>query len=175
MKFYPNTVNVTDVVEFFAPNGTTDGIQVFNEKGRSVGYLTDLKVKYCQKSNAKANARASQKVRSSKRKEVISDLAEEMTLFLRSELRVGDVFINETMPNVDVNGERFYIIIGDSLESSIRLNIRHKEFTADDFNDIIVGGYTAKCHDSDDIHNVMFSSLSKEDVAFIINQLADKI
>ncbi|AIA64827.1 inhibitor of host transcription [Cronobacter phage S13] len=175
MKYYPNTVNVTEVVEHFSPNGTTDGIQVFNEKGRPVGYLTDLKIKFCQKSNAKVKAKASQKLRAAERKEIISDLVEEMILFLRSELRVGDVFVNETMPNVDVNGERFYVIIGNSLDSSIRLNIRHKEFVADDFNDILVGGYTAKCHDETDIHNVMFSSLSKEDVAFIINQLADKI
>lgn len=175
MKYYPNTVNVTEVIEFFAPNGTTDGIQVFNEKGRSVGFLTDLKVKFCQKGNAKLNARKSQKVRADKRNEVISDLVEEMVLFLKAELPVGDVFVNETMPNVDINGERFYIIIGDTLESSIRLNIRHKEFTADDFNDMLVGNYTAKSHDSQDVHNVMFSSLSKEDVAFVINQLASKI
>ena len=175
MKLYPNTVNVADVIAFFAENGTTDGIQVFNEKGRSVGYLTDLKTKYCQKQNAKATSKKSAKVRRDKRNEIISDLVEEMTMYLKSELPVGDVFVNETMPNVDVNGERFYVIIGDSLESSIRLNIRHKEFTADDFNDILIGGYVAKCHDANDERNVMFSGLSKEDVAFIINQLADKI
>ena len=174
MKFYPNTVSVEQVIEMFAPNGTTDGIQVFNEKGRSVGYLTDLKVKFSQKSNAKQSAKTGQKKRAAARNEVISDLVEEMVLHLRSECPKGDVFVNETMPNIDLNGHRFYVIIGNTLESSIRLNIRHPEFTADDFNDIVMG-YTAKCHDADDIHNVMFSSLSKDDVAFIINQLADKI
>lgn len=174
MKFYPNTVSAEQVIEMFAPNGHTDGIQVFNEKGRSIGYLTDLKTKFCQKSNAKLTARVGQKKRTAKRNEVINELVEEMVLFLRSECPKGDVFVNETMPNVDVNGERFYIIIGNTLDNSIRLNIRHKEFTADDLNDMVMG-YTAKSHDAADPRNVMFSQLSKEDVAFIINQLADKI
>lgn len=174
MKLFPNSVDAQEAIEFFFPNGTTDGIQVFNEKKRPVGFLTDIKVKFCQKQNAKNTAKASARKKSLERKENISDLAEEMEHFLRSELRTGEVFINETMPNVDVNGQRFYIIIGNSLDCSIRLNIRHKEYTADDFNDMIVGNYEAKSH-SEDVHNVMFGGLSQSDVAYIINQLADKI
>lgn len=175
MKLYPNSVSNIDVVSYFTEAGSTDGILVYNEKGRTVGYLTDLKIKYCQKQNAKTTARKSSRLAAAERKEIISDLVEEMVLFLRDELTTGEVFVNQTMPNVDVKGERFYIIIGNTLDSAIRLNIRHKEYTADDFNDMIVGGYSAKSHDPDDVNNVIFGNLSKEDVVFIINQLADKL
>ncbi|WNL62963.1 hypothetical protein [Citrobacter phage Ci1] len=174
MKLYPNSVNVADVVAFFAENGTTDGIQVFNDKGRSVGYLTDLKIKYCQKQNAKATVKKSSKIRREKLKEAASIMAEEMVLFLQSEVPNGVAFINETMPNIDIKGQRIYLIVGDTLERSIRLNIRHSEYTYEDIDDMVIG-YTAKAHDASDPRNVMFSGLSKEDAVFIINQLAAKL
>lgn len=174
MKLFPANITIEQITEKFAPNGTSDGIQLFNEKGRSVGYVTDLKVKYCQDYNSKAGNRKAAQKKAAARKEIIGDLAQEMEQYLQSELNVGKVFINETMPNVDVNGQRFYVIIGNTLENSIRLNIRHSEFTADELNDLVTG-YKAKSHDDLDPKNAIFGSLSKEDVVSIIHQLADKI
>lgn len=174
MKLYPASITPETIIAEYAPNGKHDGIQVFNEKGRSVGYLTDLKVKYCQAYNTKSTRKKSAKKIAEARSEVIHELAEEMQMFLQSELVTGRVFINETMPNIDVNGERFYVIIGSSLESSLRLNIRHSTFTAEELDDMVVG-YTAKSHDKDDAKNAMFGGLCKEDVVSIINQLSDKI
>ncbi|QHJ78835.1 MAG: hypothetical protein [Caudoviricetes sp.] len=176
MKLYPSQITVEQLISEYTVNGEgySDGIQIFNANKRAVGFVTDLKVKLCSKGNTKAAINKRAKIRAEERKQVIGELSEEMECFIRSECPNVSVFINETMPNVDINGTRFYIIIGHSLENSIRLNVCHSEFNADDWNDMITG-YKCRSHDSENERNVMFGSLSRDDVASILNQVAEKL
>lgn len=171
----PSLVTTEQVLNEFAPNGKCDGIQVFKSNGRVVGYLTDLKVKFCKLAKKSVKKQKERKPRVV-RKEIISGLVQEMVDYLRSELyNTCDVFVNETMPNIDVAGQRFYLMIGTSIDSGLRLNIRHTEYIAKDYEDIVPIGFKPLTLESEHPRNIAFTGLSKEDVVTLVNHLSDKI
>ncbi|QBX32636.1 Alc [Aeromonas phage Asfd_1] len=108
------------LIAAFAPRGSSDGIRIFSDKGRSVGYITDLRKLY-RDGQAKAEkakvAKAAAHVHMSRT--VNKAIADLKTVF---EGTPAKVFINKTMPNVKFRGATFYFMVTPGTERT-RLSI----------------------------------------------------
>ncbi|AZU98633.1 hypothetical protein [Acinetobacter phage AbTZA1] len=161
MKHTVHTLTEDVLVEMFGDS--KDWCSVFKD-GKRVGYFADLR-KEVLKRQTLADKKERKKFHDSL---MLNDNISETKRFLESRLKNAHVFINETQPNVHLNGSKFYIICGAT--PKIRMGVTHKEL---DF-DQIVQLAEREARQSSSKRHALFSNLDLEEAAQLIELLAGK-
>ncbi|UOX40343.1 hypothetical protein OBDJBBDK_00019 [Aeromonas phage AhFM11] len=108
------------LIAAFAPRGSSDGIRIISDKGRAVGYITDLRALY-RKGQEKV---AAQKVQKAANRVHMCRTVDKAINDLNAvfEGTPAKVFINQTMPNVKFQDATFYFMVTPGTERT-RLSI----------------------------------------------------
>ncbi|ANM46492.1 inhibitor of host transcription [Morganella phage vB_MmoM_MP1] len=146
----------------------TDGIFVY-KNGRSVGYLTDLRIAYHKKVRTNKKQKEYSNRINERRKEEMPDLVEATKEFLENHLAKYDanVFVNISQPNVHMNGNKCYIIC-DPIGQKFQLGIYHTTYDYNYMSDEFPG---IKCSPSSSSHHILFRGLERDDILEIIKKL----
>ena len=155
------------ILDTFAPNGREDGIYAYNEKGKNLGFLTDLRIALARKDKAYRVAQERRVKESALRDEKMPQAVEEMILFLQNNLTKidADVFKNITQPNVHAMGHKFYLIV-DPLNGNHRLGIMHATKSHADLV-LEFDGYKIQGKDMGTRH-LLINGVSQDDIVEII-------
>lgn len=148
-----------------------DGISVYKGQ-RRVGYLTDLRQTFAKEGRKKTKQKEYNNKAAEARNEAMPESVGAMKLFLESHLTKYDaeVFINETQPNVHINGCKCYITV-DPIYGKHRLGISHCEMTADEMASEIEGFPISK---SPSRSHILMNTLSQDDIIEVIVKLCSK-
>ena len=148
-----------------------DGISIYKGE-RRVGYLTDLRQTFAKEGRKKTKQKEYNTKATEARKEAMPEAVGAMKLFLESHLTKhgAEVFINETQPNVHINGSKCYIVV-DPIYGKHRLGISHSELDSNDMAAMIdefpISNSSARRH-------VLWNSLSQDDIVEVIVKLCSK-
>lgn len=114
------------LINMYAPGGSSDGIQIFNKAGKAVGYITDLRKDAHTASEKKQKSKTYSQEYYQQAKTNLGPIVNEVLIELKNVFAgtPAKVFINETMPNVNFMGAKFYFILSP-LTDKIRVNITH--------------------------------------------------
>ncbi|UJH94760.1 host transcription inhibitor [Acinetobacter phage vB_AbaM_DLP1] len=159
MKHTVHTLTPEVLVEMFGDD--KDWCSVL-KNGKRVGYFSDLR-KEVLKRQALADKKERKKFHDSL---MLNDNIRETKRFFEDRLKNAHVFINETQPNVHLNGSKFYIICGAT--PKIRLGVTHKDLTFDE----IVQLAEREARQSTSPRHALFSNLDLEEAAQLIELLA---
>jgi cellobiose phosphorylase len=145
-----------------------DGISVY-KGSRRVGYLTDLRMAYAKDNKKRKKQKEYNNKVTEARREAMPEAVNEMKEFLENQLAKhnAEVFINETQPNVHINGCKCYITV-DPIYNKHRLGIYHPEMSSSDMADEISGFTISK---SDSEHHVLWNSMTRDDIVETIIKL----
>ncbi|QFR56176.1 host alc inhibitory protein [Serratia phage Muldoon] len=155
------------ILDTFAPGGSEDGIYAYNEKGKNLGFLSDLRIALARKDKAYRVAQERRQRENQERDEKMPQAVDDMIAFLENNLTKIDatVFKNITQPNVHACGHKFYLIV-DPLHGNHRLGIMHAtKYHADlvlDFE-----GYKIQGKDMGTKH-ILINGLSQDEIVEII-------
>lgn len=116
------------LIDMYAPNGSTDGIQIFNKAGKAVGYITDLRSSAQKAVEKKEKSKEYSREYYQQAKSNLGQFVHDTLLELKNVFAgtPAKVFINETMPNVNFMGAKFYFILSP-LTEKVRVNITHPD------------------------------------------------
>ncbi|WMU95662.1 hypothetical protein [Escherichia phage pEC-M719-6WT.2] len=146
-----------------------DGIYVY--KGtKKIGLMTDLRKKLASNKKLKAKQKEYRDKKSEERKEALHESVPEMVDFLKNHLVKYDaeVFINQTQPNVHINGCVCYVVV-EPLTLQHRLGIKHPVLTQDDMADEV--GNQFRISASDSTNHILLNGLSQDDIVEVIIKL----
>lgn len=163
-----NQITANDLIAAFAPNGSTDDIRIFNEKGRAVGYITDLRIKFDQKHRASKKQKEYNNKITEERREKMPEAVNEMVEFLSNNLQ-GEAFINISQPNVKINGCTCYITVDPMYDNQHRLAIMHRELTTVEMIDMVKDFRVSSGNTSD--RQVLFNGLTRDDIVETIKKV----
>ncbi|UYD57595.1 hypothetical protein OFDDKENP_00219 [Aeromonas phage B614] len=123
-------MNITTemLINEFAPNGYSDGIQIFSKGGKAIGYNTDLRTKMMKSASKKEYSRKYAADYYKNAKDNLGPVVQSVLDELKQVFAEvpAKVFINETMPNVHFMGAKFYFILSP-LSQKVRVNIVHND------------------------------------------------
>ncbi|EQA7786889.1 transcription termination factor Alc [Acinetobacter baumannii] len=128
------------------------------KNGKRVGSFADLR-KLVLKRQALADAEERKKFHANLMKD---DNIKEAKKYFDENLKNAEVFINETQPNIHINGSKCYIICGSS--QKIRMSIMHKDLTFDEMQNI--SGLEGKPSTSK--RHILFDGLTLEEAKDLI-------
>lgn len=122
-----NQYTVEVLINMYAPGGSSDGIQIFNKAGKAVGYITDLRSAAFKADEKKEKSKTYARDYYNHAKTNLGPMVNEVLQELKDVFAgtPAKVFINETMPNVNFMGAKFYFILSP-LTDKIRLNLTHQ-------------------------------------------------
>lgn len=148
---YLNQVTPEMIIQKYCPDGGThDGIQVFNNKKRSLGYITDLKKKFLKEYKPP-------KAEKPKKEKVDRDvLAKELYINLREAFLSNNdikVIMNVSMPNIDVKHVRLYCIVGNVADSNM-VSFRFAGKTDDEVFEILSNFNVKKINAAEQQYNI---------------------
>ena len=146
-----------------------DGIYVY-KGSKNVGFLTDLRKKLASDNKLKTKQKEYRNKKSEERKEALHESVPEMVDFLKNHLVKYDaeVFINQTQPNVHINGCVCYVVV-EPLTLQHRLGIKHPVLTQDDMADEV--GNQFRISASDSTNHILLNGLSQDDIVEVIIKL----
>ncbi|QSJ03589.1 hypothetical protein [Aeromonas phage vB_AsM_ZHF] len=126
MNHYNYTVEI--LINTYALGGSSDGIRIFDKNGKVVGYITDLRKAAHSAAEKKEKSKSYSREYYQQAKTNIGPMVNEVVNELKNVFAgtPAKVFINETMPNVNFMGAKFYFILSP-LTDKIRVNIIHKD------------------------------------------------
>lgn len=161
-----------NVVEHFAPGGKHDGICVFDVRGRNIGFITDLRLSMAREAKNKANQKARSDKMTAERREKMQPAVEEMVEYLKNQLAKYDaeIFINQTQPNVVLNGHKCYITV-EPIYNQHRLGIMHKSLDANTMASMVTD---FRISSSPHENHVLWNGLSQDDIVETIIKLCTK-
>lgn len=150
-----------------------DGIRIFDKKGRGVGYVTDLKMKFAKDKAAQKKQKEYRDRKSEERREALEGDAPLMVEFLQNHLANLDaeIFVNQTQPNVKVNGHTCYVVV-EPLTQQHRLGIKHKFMSQDEMAEEV--GTQFRISASDNKNHILLNGLSQDDIVETIKKLCSK-
>ncbi|QPI13887.1 inhibitor of host transcription [Serratia phage 4S] len=163
-----NQISVETLIEAYTNGmGTTDGIRIFKENGRPLGYVTDLRTKYAQAGSRERKEQERRERIKAERAEKMPEAVAEMISFLENNLKGAEVFKNITQPNVKVNDCTCYVTV-DPIDQNHRLGIMHSHLSSSEMASLIEGfsisyGNT-ECH-------ILWNGLSRDDIVETINKV----
>lgn len=161
MKHTVQSLTPEVLVEMFGD--TADWYSVLKD-GKRVGSFSDLR-KRVLKEQDKKDKLARQKMLAALNKD---DNIREAKMYFEGRIKNGEVFINESQPNIHINECKVYIICGSS--PKIRLGIMHNEMTFDDMQQL--SGREGKSGTSK--RHILFDNLTLEEAADLIDLLCGK-
>jgi hypothetical protein len=162
MKHTVYTLTPEVLVEMFGDS--KDWYSVL-KNGKRVGTFADLR-KLVLKRQTLADVAERKKLAASLAKD---DHIREAKRFFENRIKNGEVFINETQPNVLINGCKVYIICGTS--PKIRMGILHKEAT---FDEMLIASGKDKAKPTTCKRHILFDGLDLEEAAELIDLLCGK-
>lgn len=148
---------------------STDGIFVY-KNGKSVGYLTDLRIAYHKNHKTRKAQKEYNNKTTERSRELMPEFVKETCEFLDNHLsKLGaNVFINITQPNVHLNGNKCYVIC-NPISQKFQLGVYHKEY---DYNYMAEEFPGTICSSSPTAeHHILFRSLERDDLLEIIKKL----
>lgn len=158
MKHTVHTLTPEVLVTIYGDS--SDWCSVF-KNGKRVGYFSDLRKDYLKKQALKDQAEK-RKFHAELMKD---DSIKSAKKFFEENLKDAHVFINETQPNVHINGSKCYIICGPT--SKVRLSLLHSELSFDEM--INLTGRDAKPSTSK--RQALWDNLEYEEALEIITTL----
>lgn len=161
MRYTAETLTPDVLVQLFGDS--KDWCSVF-KNGSRVGYFQDLR-KQVLKKQALNDKNEKKKFHDQIMK---NTNIKEAKKFFEDRIKNGEVFINETQPNIHINGSKVYIICGNT--PKIRMSITHKELEFDDMQIIT----ERKGTPSTSKNHILFDALDLEEAAEIITTLCGK-
>lgn len=162
MKHTMHTLTPDVLVEMFGDE--KDWYSVL-KNGKRVGSFSDLR-KLVLKRQTLADQKERKKFHDSL---MLSDNIREAKKFFEDRIKNGHVFINETQPNIHINGCKVYIICGAT--PKIRMGILHKEHT---FEDMLIASGREKAKSTTSKRHILFDGLDFEEAADLIDLLCGK-
>lgn len=161
MKHTVHSLTPDVLVEMFGDS--QDWYSVLKD-GKRVGSFSDLRKKVLKKQELQDKAER-QRFLAGLNKD---DNIREAKKYFEGRIKNGEVFINETQPNIHINDCKVYIICGSS--PKIRMGILHNEMTFDDMQQISgLEGKPTTCN-----RHILFDGLTLEDAADLIDLICGK-
>lgn len=161
MKHTVQSLTPDVLVEMFGDS--QDWYSVLKD-GKRVGSFSDLR-KLVLKKQQLADVAERKKLMASLAKD---DNIREAKKFFEGRIKNGEVFINESQPNVHINDCKVYIICGSA--AKIRMGIMHKDMTFDEMQQL--SGREGKAGTSK--RHILFDGLTLEDAVDLIDLICGK-
>lgn len=148
-----------------------DGIYVYNGM-RIVGFLSDLRKKFASDKKSQQKQKEYRNKKSEERREALDESVPLMVEFLTNNLTKYDaeVFINQTQPNVKMNGCTCYVVV-EPLTLQHRLGIKHPRMSQCDMASEVEG---FRISASDHENHILLNGLSQDDIVETIIKLCSK-
>lgn len=163
-----NMQSITNDMIVHAFGDRHDGIYVYKQN-RNLGFLTDFRRKLATEMKSKVKQKEYRNKKCEERKEALHESVPEMVEFLKNNLKLdAEVFINQTQPNVHVNGHVCYVVV-EPLTLQHRLGIKHKYMSQDDMAGEV--GTQFRISASDNINHILLNGLSQDDIVETIHKL----
>ena len=155
MKYQMHQLTPDVLVEIFGDS--KDWMSVL-KNGKRVGTFSELRKRVLD-AQARKDKDESRKVLAAIMK---NDNIAEAKKYFESNIKNAEVFINQTQPNVHLNGSKCYIICGST--EKVRLGIMHAEMTFDEMQNAT--GLEGKPNSSK--RHILFDNLTHEEARDII-------
>lgn len=151
---------------------STDGISIFKGSKR-VGYISSLREDFSKKAKRKTVQKEFNNRRTEQSRDLMPEAVEEMKVFLENQLAKYDceVFINQTQPNVHINGCKCYITV-NPLTGKHRLGISNPNKDSSEMAEQIDPCF--KISASDAPHHILANGLERDDIVEAIIQVCLK-
>lgn len=140
-------------------------------KGRKrIGYISDLRRQYSMKQKTKAVAKEYRDRKSEEMNEALPEYREEFKDWISDQLVKEDcmIFINQTQPNIHINGCKCYIIL-NPMTNIHRLGIMHQSKSYDEMALEIDNRFKLQSCSSE--RHILINGVTQDDILELIKQL----
>lgn len=161
MKHTVHTLTPEVLTEMFGDS--SDWYSVL-KNGKRVGSFADLRKRVLTAQAQKDKAERAKLLAALNK----DDHIREARMFFESEIKNGEVFINQSQPNVHINGCKCYIICGNGY--AIRLGILHATMSFDEMQQM--AGRKGKPNKAK--NHILFDNITLEEGKDLINLLCGK-
>lgn len=161
MKHTVHTLTAEVLTEMFGD--TSDWYSVL-KNGKRVGSFADLRKRVLTAQAQKDKAERAKLLGALNK----DDHIREAKMFFEREIKNGEVFINQTQPNVHINDCKCYIICGSA--ATIRLGVLHASMSFDDMQQLAGRpGRPSKAK-----NHILFDNITLDEAKDLINLLCGK-
>lgn len=142
-----------------------DGQFVHKQSGTELGSIFDLKIDMDRRLKL-----VERELKKEQRAAELNELVPAAIEILGGVLKEAKVYRNKTMPNVELNGIHFYLVIGKTLNSDVIVRFHHPDMTGEQ-----VARYTGLKvkYEEGRENNCIISGMDIDKAAVVIEQIAN--
>lgn len=143
-----------------------DGMFIHKPTGTELGTVFELKIDIENRLRQKER-----EIKKAKRESELNELVPAAIEILKNSLpSEAKVYKNRTMPNVELGGVKYYVVLGNSLDRDVIVRFHHPDFVGEQVSKYT--GYRVKFEEGRE-NNCIISGLSIEQAASVIEKVSD--